>query len=319
MEPIALDMHVHQIPIDPDRLAKLPGIRWHADTSQMDIDGHKVAFGSLFKPAALLEWLSTNAIAQAWVSVPPPAYRPGLDAAGARQWVDYLNDGLRALCAPHKDKLSHMVHLPVEQPQVCADVAREAIGRGDKRFSMSAGTSATILSSAAYAPLWETLAGASAFLFIHPAELMKDVRMDSFYLNNLVGNPYETGLAAAHLVYGRVLERFADMTVCLAHGGGATAMIAGRLQRGLATQRPGIDQAMLPPADVLRRVTVDCIIHNPTAIELAENCFGREHIVFGSDWPFPMGLPKPHEQMAHVPAETRRRIFMDNPRALAAR
>jgi aminocarboxymuconate-semialdehyde decarboxylase len=292
MEPIALDMHVHQIPIDPDRLAGLPGVRWHVDANQIDIDGHKVAFASLFKPAALLEWLNTNAIAQAWVSVPPPAYRPGLDAAGARQWVDYLNDGLRALCAAHQDKLSHMVHLPVEQPQVCVDVAREAIARGEKRFSMSAGTSTTILSSAPYTPLWETLAGARAFLFIHPAELMKDVRMDAFYLNNLVGNPYETGLAAAHLVYGRVLERFTDMTVCLAHGGGATAIIAGRLQRGLATQRPGIDQEMQPPAEVLR------------------------HIVFGSDWPFPMGLPKPHEQMANVPAETRRRIFMDNPRAL---
>src|SRR5262249_36737031 len=65
MEPIALDMHVHQIPIDADRLAKLPGVRWHADAGQIEIDGHKVAFASLFKPAALLEWLNTNAIAQA--------------------------------------------------------------------------------------------------------------------------------------------------------------------------------------------------------------------------------------------------------------
>ena len=130
MEPIALDMHVHQIPIDPDQLAKLPGICWHADTSQMDIDGHKVAFASLFKPAALLEWLNTNAIAQAWVSVPPPAYRPGLDAAGARQWVDYLSDGLRALCAPHKDKLSHMVHLPVGSRRSASRSPRRRSGAG---------------------------------------------------------------------------------------------------------------------------------------------------------------------------------------------
>jgi aminocarboxymuconate-semialdehyde decarboxylase len=316
MEPIALDVHVHQIPIDAQRLEGLPGVRWHSDALQIEIDGHKVAFASLFKPSALLDWLNANAIERAWVSIPPPAYRQQLDAAMSRQWVDYLNEGLRALCARHKDRLSPLIHLPVEHPQLCAEIARQALGRGDKRFSMSAGTATTILSSAAYSPLWEALAGARAFLLLHPAELMKDVRLDAFYLNNLIGNPYETGLAAAHLVYGRVLERFGDMTLCLAHGGGTTAMVAGRLQRGLVTQRPGIDQAMLAPAQVLRRLTVDCILHSPSAIALAEQCFGSEHIVFGSDWPFPMGLPKPHEQLAGVPVETRRRIFVDNPRAL---
>jgi aminocarboxymuconate-semialdehyde decarboxylase len=317
MESIALDIHVHQIPIDPERLAELPGVRWHSEAGQIEIDGHKVAFSSLFKPSALLDWLGANAIEQAWVSIPPPAYRQQLDAAMSRQWVDYLNDGLRALCAPHKGRLSPLIHLPVEHPQLCADIAMQAIGRGDKRFSMAAGTATTILSSAAYTPLWETLAGTRAFLLLHPAELMKDVRLDPFYLNNLIGNPCETGLAAAHLVYGRVLERFADMTICLAHGGGTTAMVAGRLQRGLVTQRPGIDQAMLEPVKVLCRLTVDCILHSPSAIELAEQCFGREHIVFGSDWPFPMGLPKPHEQLAGVAGETRRRILVDNPSKLA--
>ena len=316
MEPIALDIHVHQIPIDPERLAALPGVQWHADAGAIEIDGHKVAFASLFKPAALIEWLGANAIGQAWVSIPPPAYRQQLDATASRQWIDYLNNGLHALCARHKDRLHPLNHLPVEHPRLCAEMAWEAIGRGVKRFSMSAGTATTILSSTDYTPLWVALSGARAFLLLHPAELMKDVRLDAFYLNNLIGNPYETGLAAAHLVYGRVLERFPDMTICLAHGGGAAAMVAGRLQRGLETQRPGIDRAMLAPAEALRRFTVDCILHSPSALELAEHCFGREHIVFGSDWPFPMGLPKPHEQLANVAAETRQRILVDNPRAL---
>ena len=99
MEPIALDIHVHQIPIDPERLAGLPGVHWHADAGQIEIDGHKVAFASLFKPAALIEWLGANAIEQAWVSIPPPAYRQQLDATASRQWIDYLNNGLHALCA----------------------------------------------------------------------------------------------------------------------------------------------------------------------------------------------------------------------------
>jgi aminocarboxymuconate-semialdehyde decarboxylase len=39
-------------------------------------------------------------------------------------------------------------------------------------------------------------------------------------------------------------------------------------------------------------------------------------MVFGSDWPFPMGLPKPHAQLADLAPEQRRRLFADNPARL---
>ena len=40
-------------------------------------------------------------------------------------------------------------------------------------------------------------------------------------------------------------------------------------------------------------------------------------MLFGSDWPFSMGLAEPHKQLADVEPELRRRIFCDNPKALA--
>ena len=66
----------------------------------------------------------------------------------------------------------------------------------------------------------------------------------------------ETALAAAHLAMSGVLERHADLTICLAHAGG--------------------------------------------------------RVEFGSDWPFSMGLPEPHKQLADVDVSLPRRIFQDN-------
>ena len=43
---------------------------------------------------------------------------------------------------------------------------------------------------------------------------------------------------------------------------------------------------------------------------------GQERVLFGSDWPFSMGLPDPHKQLADTDASLRRRIFQDNPKAL---
>ena len=127
---------------------------------------------------------------------------------------------------------------------------------------------------------------------------------------NLVGNPYETAVAAAHLVLGGVCERFARIRFCLAHAGGALPMLAGRLQHGYATDRPGIDKTLAPPTEILRRFLVDCIAHDPKALELAAAVVGERHVLFGSDWPFPMGLPDPHAQREKpaVPLGPSRRI-----------
>ncbi|WP_164034092.1 amidohydrolase family protein, partial [Serratia marcescens] len=57
---------------------------------------------------------------------------------------------------------------------------------------------------------------------------------------------------------------------------------------------------------------VDCIAHDAAGLRLAVEVFGPDRILFGSDWPFPMGLPKPHEQMAEVEAGLRKAIFRDN-------
>jgi aminocarboxymuconate-semialdehyde decarboxylase len=43
---------------------------------------------------------------------------------------------------------------------------------------------------------------------------------------------------------------------------------------------------------------------------------GEGHVLFGSDWPFSMGLPDPHKQLADVDASFRHQIFSKNPKDL---
>ena len=111
-------------------------------------------------------------------------------------------------------------------------------------------------------------------------------------------------------------ERFERIRFCFAHGGGALPMLVGRFERGFETARPGIDTKLQSPKQVLRNVCVDCITHDVGSLTLAEQTFGAENILFGSDWPFPMGCVKPHAQLASLDPARRRRIFCDNPAGL---
>jgi aminocarboxymuconate-semialdehyde decarboxylase len=316
-ERIALDIHAHLAPVLPERLGAIPGVDWNVDPGTLTIDGYTLAAPSVYRAEALIGWMDTNRVERAWISIPPPLYRLDLDEAATRSWTLYVNDGLDALAALFPERLAPLHHLPVNHPALAAEIATDRAGRGVARFAMPAGSQARemILSDPAYAPLWAALDDARAFLFLHPCKGC-DPRYEPFYLHNLMGSPVETALAAAHLAMSGVLERHPGMRVCLAHGGGAAAAVAGRLERGQLTGRPGADTGAQKPRLAFRRLCVDCITHDPAALRLATEIHGEGHVLFGSDWPFSMGLPDPHAQLSDTDPALRRKIFHDNPVAL---
>lgn len=317
-DPIALDVHAHLVPVVHERLAALEGVTWEAQRRVLGVDGHTVGVPALYDPDALIGWMDGHQVATAWISIPPPFYRQQLDAQAARQWVDYLNEGLREICASRARRLAPLFHLPVEHPELAASIAAGRIAAGARGFSIAAGGAATpVYSDPRLEPLWRVLDDADAFLFIHPGACC-DGRLKAFYLDNLVGNPYETSVAAAHLIFGGVCERFPNLRFCLAHGGGATPMLAGRLQHGYSTGRAGIDTSREAPRALLGRFHADCITHDNTALAFAAATFGEDRVLFGSDWPFPMGVLEPRQHLDSLPAGLRRKIFWDNPHALRA-
>jgi aminocarboxymuconate-semialdehyde decarboxylase len=317
--PIILDVHAHLAPIIEARLEDLEGVDWNAKDRVMHVDGHAVGMKPLFDPAQLIDWMAQNGVEQAWISAPPPLYRQHLKGSEARAWANYLNDGLAAIAAQSSGRLVALYHLPTQDPAVAAAVAAEAIADGHILFSMPTGTGdQRTLGDSPFDALWQTLDAAGAFIFLHPGECA-DGRLRSFYLSNLLGNPYESTVAIAHLIFAGVLERHSAMQLCFAHGGGLAPMVAGRWQRGHATARPGIDPERPAPADLLRRIHVDCICHSESAAILAEETFGSDKVVFGSDWPFPMGLVDPQEQLGSFNAERRTRYLSRNPRLLLER
>lgn len=313
---IALDVHAHLAPIAPERLAAFADAAWDADAMRLMLDGHAVGPPQLFQPAALRQWMDDHGVEQAWVSIPPPLYRQMLAPTPARDWAAYVNDGLAAICAAHPDRMAPLYHLPIEHPTLAQDIAGAWIAKGASHFAVAVGGApGVVLSDGRYRGLWEILDAKGCFLFLHPGACA-DGRLAAFYLENLLGNPHETAVAVAHLVFGGVCERYPRIRFCLAHGGGTTAMLAGRWQRGFDTKRPGVDASREAPRDVLQRLLVDSIVHDADAIALAASVFGAEHIVFGSDWPFPMGLPMPEAQLATVSRALAQRIRRDNGDAL---
>jgi aminocarboxymuconate-semialdehyde decarboxylase len=298
MTTIALDVHVHIVPAG--HLAGADGVTWNPQTRDLCIDAKPITFKDLFEPALLLAWMDHQRIERAWISVPPLVYRQQLDQAAGAGWTARLNEGLAAVAADHPGRLAPLYHLPVEHPHLAARMARAL---GASRYALCAGgESDAVFSEPAFAPLWAELEAARAFVFLHPGRCC-DGRLRRFYLENLLGNPHETSVAVAHLVFGGVLERHPHIRFCLAHGGGTVPMMAGRWQHGFNIALPELKGMRGDgPLLLLRRFYADCLTHGEQTLDCAADLFGLEHLIFGSDWPFAMGIADPHGYLAGLRA-----------------
>lgn len=310
------DLHTHLAP----SLAAEPGIPGVArePDGRLRVDGHRVGLPGLYRPGDLAAWADGADLDAAVVSAPPPFFRQWLDLPEATTWVPALNAGILD-AVEGEDRLLPIAYLPLEHPTLAVAEAERLLA--DDRwagFCASAGGRSVSLADPALAPLWQLLNHRAALLMLHPGT-SPDARLDEFYLSNLLGNPVETAVATAQLVFGDVLARHPRMRVLLVHCGGSVPGVVGRWDRGVDTDRPGLAALTERPSVQVRRCFADCLAHDPRVVDLAVEVFGADRIVLGSDWPFPMGTDDPRALVAHRGPAFARQVAEANGRAALGR
>jgi aminocarboxymuconate-semialdehyde decarboxylase len=254
----------------------------------------------LAEPERLESYLDAAGLSGAIVSVPPPYYRQDLTGGDAVEWAAAVNAGLTRRLSGHS-RLRGLAYLPLHDPAAALDAYQAAGDSAWVGVVAGAGGRCPSLADPADEPLWRALDADGRALMLHPAQ-SADHRLADFYLHNLLGNPVETAVAAAQLVFGNVLARHPGLRVVLVHGGGVVPALAGRWARGVETSRPGVPEQDLGVRDALRRFWVDGLTHDATMARALVEVFGADKVLLGSDWPFPMGTPDPAAALNACPA-----------------
>jgi aminocarboxymuconate-semialdehyde decarboxylase len=158
-------------------------------------------------------------------------------------------------------------------------------------------------------PVWQALDARHAVVFIHPLDVLGAERLTQYYLRNLLGNPAETAVALASLMFGGVFERFPHIRFIAAHGGGVAPYVIGRWQHA-AQVRPELAHLPDSPLTLLRHTYVDSLVHGAPELRYLIEILGKDRIVLGSDTPFDMGTREPADLFgATLPDELRKNIL----------
>ena len=180
--------------------------------------------------------------------------------------------------------------LPMQAPKVAADELERAITKlGLKGMQIGSNIGGKNLDDPEFEPVWAVANRHSAFCMVHPNNVAGIDRMKSYYLGNLIGNPLDTTIAAACLVFGGVIERFPSIRFFMVHGGGFAPYQAGRWQHGWQVRPEPKKNLKKPPAETIRTFYWDTILHGQPALEYLVSAFGANHVILGSDYPYDMG------------------------------
>jgi aminocarboxymuconate-semialdehyde decarboxylase len=231
-----------------------------------------------------------------------------------------VNDAFAAIVRTHGERFRALATLPLNDPAASVRELERAMDDfhlpGAMLFSNVNGIP---LASERYWPLYEFASDRRAILHIHPTNPVGVEAMQEYWLTPLVGFPLDTTLAAAHLVFAGVPERFPGIRWVLSHLGGAIPYIAERLDRGFeafADCRRHIDR---PPSDYLRGFYYDTVNFDPRALQLAIDFAGVDHILAGSDYPHLIGSLEKMEasiQRLELSPADRGKILSQNAKAL---
>jgi len=217
-----------------------------------------------------------------------------------------FNDAASAAHLKHPARLFGAAMLPMQAPDLALkELERAAKLPGMRGMYLATNVNGTELDDKSFWPIYAKCEELRWPVFLHPVDTIGRDRTQRFYLRNLLGNPYDTGVAAAHLIFGGVLDAFPRLEVNLPHAGGTLPGVIGRLDHG-ARVRPELAHMKQPPSAYLRRFTYDTIGHDDRINLNLVRLVGADRVLLGSDYCFDMGLVAPVEtvnRLGLTPAE----------------
>src|ERR1700730_3594380 len=227
------------------------------------------------------------------LSINPYWYRASRDEATAL--IKVQNETLVEFCAASPDRFVAFATAALQYPDLAAQQVEHAVKNlGFRGVGVAGSVAGEELANPKFHPFWAKCEELGVLVFMHPLgtrELEPSGRLaGSGLLTDTIGNPLETTIALSHLIFEGTLDRFPGLKICAAHGAGFLPSYANRSDAVIRCFPDRVGK--LPkknPTAYLRdgQLYFDTIVFTPEALRHLIAEVGIEHVVMGTDYPFP--------------------------------
>ncbi|HWG05381.1 MAG TPA: amidohydrolase family protein [Beijerinckiaceae bacterium] len=219
----------------------------------------------------------------------------GADEDLARRIIDVQNQKLGEITKAYPGRIYAFASVSLQFPERAAEQLEIGMKQmGLKGAAIGCSVEGDELSAPKFDPFWAKAEELEALVFMHPQDnitgtgIGKRVRGPGA-LANVIGNPLETTFALSHLIFDGTLDRFPNLKLCGAHGGGFLPSYAARMDHGCEIFPGQCKGPVLKkkPTDYLKQLYFDSLVFTPEGLRhLVAQC-GVGQIMVGTDTAIP--------------------------------
>ena len=219
----------------------------------------------------------------------------------AAEIIRIQNEKLAEICGQYPERFVALGTVSLQHPDLAVQQLDHSVRNLDHRGVM---ITATIgedeLSNPKFNPFWAKAEELEALVFIHPRHFKAATQRfeGRGFLSNIIGNPLDTTVALAHLIYEGVLDQYPDLRILGAHGGGLLPSYIGRYDHGHnSNDRGGCGLEQKKPSEYLKQIYFDTLVYGTENLRHLLNECGSSQLVLGTDHPAGMANINP---IAHL-------------------
>jgi len=227
------------------------------------------------------------------ISCSPFQFMYSLDAEHGRKTARAINENLAAIVAKHPDRFVALANVPLQAPELAAEELEYCMTRlGFRGVEIGTNVNGQEISRGRDA-FWAKAQALDAMVFMHPNGFTGGERLTDHYFINIIGNPLDSTVAIAHLVFDGILERFPKLKIVSAHGGGYVSHYPARMDHAWGARVDTRTVLKKKPRQSLAKLYFDTIVFDREQLRHLVNLWGADHIVVGTDYPYDMGWYDP--------------------------
>jgi aminocarboxymuconate-semialdehyde decarboxylase len=211
--------------------------------------------------------------------------------ADASAVVATHDEGIAAWCKQHPARFVGLSSVALQFPDLAAEQLEHAVKNlGARGASIGGHVNNEPPTTEKYDPFWAKAEELGVPVFMHPNNALNIAREGALDgrggLGNIVGNPLETTVFLSRMIFDGTLDRFPQLTVCAAHGGGYLPSYVGRSDAACTRDDANCANKRKPSEYFKDQIVVDSMVFSAEGLRHLVAETGVSQVVYGSDIPY---------------------------------
>ena len=265
-----------------------------------------------------IQQMKEHGIDQQVICTIPVMFSYDAQPAHGLEISEFLNDDIANTVKQFPEQFIGLATVPMQDITLAIQELKRAMSIGFRGVQIGSNINNINLGDECFDAFWKVAEELNAAILVHPWQMMGQEHMTKYWLPWLVGMPAEISRAICSMIFSGVFERYPNLKVCFAHGGGSFLPTISRIEHGWEC-RPDL-VAMdneFNPKKYLGKFWVDSHVCDHKMLQYIIDLVGADKVMQGSDYPFPLGEAIPGELVRGAPLsnETKKIILGDAAKA----